>query len=85
MVVHTLKTPATLLVSWMLFGNEVGVIQIVGFVIITMGVYYYKHYGEEIKEEAEYDGVNKQEELEQLDIEENGAETASVSSGGDSQ
>mmetsp|Transcript_7012 Transcript_7012/g.6937 ORF Transcript_7012/g.6937 Transcript_7012/m.6937 type:complete len:91 (-) Transcript_7012:173-445(-) len=51
MVVHTLKTPATLMVSTVLFGNKVGISQIIGFVIITAGVYYYKNYGKEVKPE----------------------------------
>ncbi|KAF4672313.1 hypothetical protein FOL47_000698 [Perkinsus chesapeaki] len=57
MVVHTLKTPATLVVSTLLFGNKIGFLQVVGFVIITVGVYYYKNYGKEIKPD-DYQKIN---------------------------
>ncbi|KAF4661003.1 hypothetical protein FOZ61_003620 [Perkinsus olseni] len=57
MVVHTLKTPATLIVSTLLFGNKIGVLQVLGFVVITAGVYYYKNYGKEVKPE-EYQKID---------------------------
>ncbi|KAF4661004.1 hypothetical protein FOZ61_003621 [Perkinsus olseni] len=86
MVVHTLKTPATLLVSWMLFGNQVGILQIVGFIIITAGVYYYKHFGKEMTEDN-YQSVEGEvkRELEEFDIEDNNSEVDSVSSDADGE
>ncbi|KAF4752054.1 hypothetical protein FOZ63_023582 [Perkinsus olseni] len=48
MVVHSLKTPGMLVTSWALFGNPVKQSQILGFVIITAGVYYYRTNGAEL-------------------------------------
>ncbi|KAF4674529.1 hypothetical protein FOL47_009054 [Perkinsus chesapeaki] len=48
MVVHSLKTPGMLITSWALFGNPVRSSQILGFVIITAGVYYYKTHSVEL-------------------------------------
>ncbi|EEQ98714.1 conserved hypothetical protein, partial [Perkinsus marinus ATCC 50983] len=52
MVVHSMKTPGMLITSWALFGNPVEPTQIVGFVIITAGVYYYRVNGGEITPET---------------------------------
>mmetsp|Transcript_9428 Transcript_9428/g.7864 ORF Transcript_9428/g.7864 Transcript_9428/m.7864 type:complete len:87 (-) Transcript_9428:114-374(-) len=45
------------LVTTLLFGNKIGFLQVVGFVTITVGVYYYKNYGKEIKPD-EYQKIN---------------------------
>ncbi|KAF4672314.1 hypothetical protein FOL47_000699 [Perkinsus chesapeaki] len=85
MVVHTLKTPAMLLISFMLFGNQIGIMQIIGFIVITVGVHYYKKYGKEIKDD-DYVVVGSsspkgKRELDEFDLEGNhDAEVKSVSS-----
>lgn len=64
MVIGNLKTPTTILLSVLIFGNQCTPMQILGFIICWTGAFLYGKHGKEIKPEhislpKDGDSVNK--------------------------